>query len=120
MSNDHVIHTYFRHANHFLKEFPTTTSPCLDLLGNCKIFLAVTFDFVRNTVCEQFLIYPQQLARKNGVILNDHKPGKNVKDIQCATLKGNVGLCTNEYLVRVLTFLKIPMKHDLSWIRCTQ
>ena len=41
-------------------------------------------------------------------------------DIHNAVLKNNVKVCSNEYLKRVLLFLKVPYKLDFGWVKSVQ
>ena len=120
----HALRTYQVHAHHFSKEFPILNDkdvqPNPSLLCKWKNTLKTIFDFTRNSVTDAFLEYMQQLARTWNFLDQDRMPGKSVKDIQCLVLKSNDGQCTDDYLARVLRFLKIPMCQDLNWTTDSQ
>jgi len=64
------------------------------------------------------LAHIQSLSREYGVIVGeDLSQGKKVRQIHKAVLKSSDNECILVYLKRVLAFLKIPQKCDLSWVR---
>ena len=99
------------YANHFSKDLPKVNPKQEHINKYCDILKEV-HDFTHNTVNDCLLKHLQSLARKHGYT-SDEGRGQTVTQItqiHNAVLKSSSEF-SNEYLQRVLEFIKLPLKH---------
>ena len=106
------------YANHFSKDLPKVNPKQEHINKYCDILKAV-HDFTHNTVNDCLLKHLQSLARKHGYT-SDEGRGQTVTQItqiHNAVLKSSSEF-SNEYLQRVLEFIKLPLKHkkEGAWL----
>ena len=111
----------YTYANHVSKSFSTSDSPSQETLQEWRAELIKIHGYTGNVLHQEFLAHLQSLSREYGVVVGgDLCQGKQIRQIHKAVLRSNDNECILVYLKRVLAFLKIPQKRDLSWVRSAQ
>lgn len=97
------------YANHFSKDLPKNNPSHSQLFEYCEV-LRTMHRYTCDALESELLDYNQGLARKYG-----YNPSDNIADIHRAVLASS-SECSDEYLCRVLEFIKLPQKHTLQWL----
>ena len=116
----------WQYAHHVSKVFSPKENPKEKDMKICLSYLFDIYDFTVNMCRDVLLLYLQKLSRVCGISSgNNFRPCRKITDIHNAVLKNNGKVCSDvlnnnskrcydEYLARVLLFLKVPHKLDFG------
>ena len=130
--NVEVARGTWQYAHHVSKLFPSEENPIEEDLTGWTKMLREIHDFTVNMCRDALLLHLQKLSRVCGISSgNNFRPCKKITDIHSAVLKNNGKVCSDvlnnnskrcsdDYLARVLLFLKVPHKLDFGWVKSAQ
>lgn len=118
--DEEFARSMWQYANHFSKDFPKSNTPIQDDVEKWTKKLVELFDFTRNALYHSLHDHLSQLGEIYGIHFSDDKgKSQSVEKMHNAILMSS-SQCTDEYLMKVLAFIKLPQKHDLSWVENAQ